>query len=52
VIDLSDVIVIDKRGEGLLAELREQGAEFVARGVYFKHLLENLKSKEERPFQR
>ena len=52
VIDLSDVTVIDKRGEGLLAELRDEGSEFVARGVYFQHLLENLKSQEERPFER
>ena len=52
VIDLSDVTVIDKRGEGLLAELRDEGAELVARGVYTRHLLENLKRKEERPFQR
>ena len=52
VIDLSDVTLIDFSGERLLAELRDEGAEFVARGVYFQHLLENLKSKEERPFQR
>jgi hypothetical protein len=52
VIDLSDVTSIDESGEGLLGELRDEGAEFVARGVYTKHLLENLKSKEERPLQR
>ena len=45
VIDLSDVILIDESGEGLLCELRHDGAEFVARGVYTKHLLENLTSK-------
>ena len=50
VIDLSDVTVIDKSGEELLAALREEGAEFVARGVYTKHVLEDLYSKEERPF--
>ena len=50
VIDLSDVTVIDKSGEELLAALREEGAEFVARGVYTKHVLENLQNKEERPF--
>ena len=49
VIDLSDVTVIDKSGEELLGELREEGAEFVARGVYTKHVLENLQSKEQRP---
>jgi len=52
VIDLSDVTLIDKSGESLLGELRDEGAEFVATGVYTKHLLENLKSKEERPFQK
>jgi hypothetical protein len=45
VIDLSDVILIDEKGEELLGELRDEGAEFVARGVYIKHLLETLKSK-------
>jgi hypothetical protein len=48
VIDLSDVTLIDTGGEGLLGDLRDEGAEFVARGVYTKHLLENLRSKEER----
>ncbi len=43
VIDLSDVISIDERGEGLLGELKSEGAEFVARGVYIRHLLEQLK---------
>ena len=52
VIDLSDVTLIVENGEGLLGELRDEGAEFVARGVYTKHLLENLKSREERPFRR
>jgi len=50
VIDLSDVTLIDKSGEGLLGELRDEGAVFVARGLYTKHLLENLKSrKNDRP---
>jgi anti-anti-sigma regulatory factor len=43
VIDLSDVISIDEMGEGLLGELRNEGAEFVARGVYMRHLLEQFK---------
>jgi hypothetical protein len=43
VIDLSDVISIDERGEALLRELRHEGAELLARGVYTRHLLENLK---------
>jgi hypothetical protein len=48
VIDLSDVVLIDENGEELLGELRDEGAELVARGVYIKHLLETLKSKRER----
>lgn len=43
VIDLSDVTSIDDRGEALLGELKDEGAEFEARGVYTKHLLENLR---------
>jgi hypothetical protein len=46
VIDLSDVTCVDASGEGLLGELRDEGAEFVATGVYIKHLLENLKSRQ------
>jgi anti-anti-sigma regulatory factor len=45
VIDLSDVTLIDESGQALLGELRDQGAEFVARGVYTRHLLEDLKCK-------
>jgi hypothetical protein len=45
VIDLSEVTLIDESGEALLAELRDEGAEFTARGVYTRHLLENLKSR-------
>jgi len=53
VIDLRDVTLIDESGEGLLGELMNEGAEFVAKGVYTKHLLENLKNNnEEPPFRR
>ena len=52
VIDLSDVTLIDGSGEGLLGELRGEGAELVARGMYTKHLIENIKSKEKQPFRR
>jgi hypothetical protein len=51
VIDLSDVTLIDHSGEGLLSELKEEGAELVARGMYTKHLLENLKCREKPPFR-
>ena len=52
VIDLSDVTLIDDSGEGLLGELRGEGAELVARGMYTKHLIENIESKEKQPFRR
>ena len=42
VIDLSDVTHIDKSGEKLLGELKCEGAEFVAKGMYTRHLLDNL----------
>jgi anti-anti-sigma regulatory factor len=44
VIDLSDVTHIDKSGERLLGELKCEGAEFVAKGMYTRHLLDNLNS--------
>jgi len=52
VIDLSDVTRIDGSGERLLGELRDEGAEFVARGVYTRHLLENLRNNKVRQFRR
>ena len=45
VIDLNDVTPIDESGEALLGELKDEGAELVARGVYTRHLIENLKGK-------
>ena len=48
-IDLSDVTLIGERGERLLGELRDEGAEFVAKGVYTRHILENLRTKEKPP---
>ena len=52
VVDLSDVTFIDEDGERLLAEMRRAGVEFVATGVETKHLLQNLKSRGERPLRR
>jgi hypothetical protein len=51
VIDLTEVTCIDARGEELLSELKDEGAEFFAKGLYIKHLIENLKSKRERRFR-
>ena len=51
-VDLSDVTFIDEDGEKLLSEMRGAGVEFVATGVETKHLLQNLKSRGERPLRR
>ena len=40
---LIEAISIDRNGEAVLAELMSQGIEFVARDVYTKHLLRNLR---------
>jgi hypothetical protein len=45
VIDLNEVSFIDKSGERCLRTMMKQGAEFVARGVYVKHVLEHLNGK-------
>jgi hypothetical protein len=52
VVDLSDVTFIDEDGERLLSEMRGAGVEFVATGIETKHLLQNLKSRGERPLRR
>jgi|SRR5580700_10041277 hypothetical protein len=52
VVDLSDVTFIDENGERLLAEMRSAGVEFNATGVETKHLVQNLKSRGERPLRR
>jgi hypothetical protein len=44
IVDLTEVISIDRNGEAVLAEIMSQGAEFVASDVYSKHLLQNLRS--------
>jgi hypothetical protein len=52
VVDLTDVTFIDENGEMLLAEMRGAGVEFVAAGVETRYLLDNLKSRGERPLRR
>jgi anti-anti-sigma regulatory factor len=44
IIDLNDVTFIDKNGERLLRALSKKGAQLVARGLYVKHVLEQLKT--------
>ena len=44
VVDLSEVIFIDENGEKMLVKMMNEGAEFVVRGLYAKHILEKLKN--------
>jgi hypothetical protein len=44
IVELIEVISIDRNGEAILAEMMSQGAEFIASDVYTKHLLVNLRS--------
>lgn len=46
VIDLNDVTAIDKSGERLLRAMFKKGAELIATGIYTKHILEKVKTKE------
>lgn len=43
-VELIDVIFIDRSGEDVLAEIMSDGAEFIASDVYTTHLLNNLRS--------
>ncbi len=45
VVDLTGVTSLDERGEDMLREMQEDGAQFVARGVDIKHVLSHLRSK-------
>jgi anti-anti-sigma regulatory factor len=42
VVDLNEVTVIDKSGEEVLSMMIDEGARFVASGLYTKHLLQLL----------
>jgi anti-anti-sigma regulatory factor len=42
IVDLNDVTVIDKSGEEVLSMMIDEGARFVASGLYTKHLLQLL----------
>jgi len=48
VVDLSEVTLIDKRGERALRAMRRAGAEFIACGVYIQHVVEGINSQCER----
>ena len=44
IIDLNDVTFIDKSGERLLRAISKKGAQFIASGMYTKHVLEKAKA--------
>ena len=44
IVELIEVTSIDRNGEAVLAEIMNQGVEFIAGDVYTKHLLRNLRS--------
>jgi hypothetical protein len=44
IIDLNDVTFIDKGGERLLRAISKKGAQFIASGMYTKHVLEKVKT--------
>src|SRR5277367_3090366 len=48
ILDLNDVTFIDKTGEGLLRELRDEGAQFISGGCYVRHIVEQLKVRRKR----
>lgn len=45
VVDLNGVTLVDLNGEKVLATMMREGAEFIATGVYMKHLVETLENK-------
>ena len=40
IVDLNEVTFVDKKGERLLKTMSKEGAQFVATGVYTKHMLQ------------
>jgi ABC-type transporter Mla MlaB component len=47
IVDLDEVTVIDKSGEEVLMMMIDEGARFVASGLYTKHLLQTLHERKE-----
>jgi anti-anti-sigma regulatory factor len=43
IIDLNDVMSLDKSGERLLRAMHKKGAQLTAAGMYVKHVVEQLK---------
>jgi len=44
-VDLNNISFIDEAGERLLRAMSKKGAQFLADGMYIKHVLEQLKGK-------
>jgi hypothetical protein len=42
IVDLNEVTFIDKKGERLLQSMSKEGAQFIASGVYIKHVLQQM----------
>jgi hypothetical protein len=40
IVDLNEVTFIDKKGESLLRTMSKEGAQFIATGIYIKHVLQ------------
>jgi hypothetical protein len=40
IVDLNEVTFIDKKGERLLQTMSKEGAQFIATGIYTKHVLQ------------
>ena len=48
IVDVSGVTFVDLDGERVLATMMQAGAEFIASGVYIKHILEVLEKRRDR----
>ena len=44
-VDLTGVTYIDKSGEKVLDELCKEGAEFIATGIYIRHVVQEIENK-------
>jgi hypothetical protein len=45
IVDLNDVTFIDKKGERLLRAISKEGVQFIASGIYVKHLLQQRRQR-------
>ena len=45
IVDLHDVTCVDKKGERLLRAMSKEGVQFIAGGIYMKHLLQEMRAR-------